>query len=328
MNKAEKLKQQQPIVWRTLHNCLTSATFAHAYLFYGAQGTSKKETALLFAQSILCPHPEDGFACETCSVCRRVETLDYVDLCLIDGSEVSIKKGDVMKLQEMFTKTALEEKSYKIYIMNHVENATPDAMNALLKFLEEPVSDVVAILISDQLESVMPTIVSRCQCIPFHALNRQESYEQGIAVCDAYDAYLLSALHCSVESMREISESEDYQHARAVFFELIEKMASGMDEAALFLQTKGYPSKNKKLGKASFAWMLNMLIQYVKDLSKETVSCRDTQYLALRKKKIWNQTQLIDVLSILLGKKDLLRQSVNLQLLIDHMMYELKEVKG
>lgn len=43
-----------------------------------------------------------------------------------------------MKLQEMFTKTALEEKSYKIYIMNHVENATPDAMNALLKFLEEP----------------------------------------------------------------------------------------------------------------------------------------------------------------------------------------------
>src|SRR5699024_12551624 len=63
------------------------------------------------------------------------------------------------------------------------------------------------------------SIVSRCQCIPFHALNRQKSYAQGINVCDAYDAYLLSCTHCSGSQMQTISESEEYQHARYAFFE-------------------------------------------------------------------------------------------------------------
>ena len=327
MCKQKLLQKQQPIVWQTLRNALQKEAFAHAYLFHGPKGTGKKEMAVLFAQSILCKSSDDAFACETCNICRRVAAGEYADYCFIDGSETSIKKNDVLRVQEMFVKTALEADMHKIYILNHVENATSEALNALLKFLEEPVEGVVAILVADQLELVMPTIVSRCQCIPFHALNRKESYEQGLAYCDEYDAYLLSSIRCSAQQMTEISESEDYQHARFVFFELIQRLLKNEEQAALFLELQGYPSKNKKLGKNSFSWFLNMMLRYAKDCTQQTLACKDEAYRALWEKQPWSNEQLIEVIQILLNKKDLLRRSVNLQLLADQMMAELKEVR-
>lgn len=325
--RKEELREQQPIVWRTLGNALRDQRYAHAYLFYGPKGTGKEAMAQLFAQSILCKERIDGFACERCNVCRRIAEREYADYTWIDGSETSIKKSDIVRLQEMFVKTALEEDSHKIYVMNHVENATGEAMNALLKFLEEPVSGVVAILISDQLESVLPTIVSRCQCIPFHALNRQKSYAQGINVCDAYDAYLLSCAHCSGSQLQTISESEEYQHARYAFFETAQRLVRSVDDAALFLQLNGYPSKGKMTGKGSFSWFLDMMIRFVKDCAQPQITCQDAQYRSLWEQQPWEREQLIAILQILLNKKDLLRRSVNLGLLADQMMAELKEVR-
>lgn len=327
MHKQEQLREQQPIVWQTLYNALKKGTYAHAYLFYGPKGTGKKDMAILFAQSILCKQSPDVFACEECNVCKRVAAGEYVDFCLIDGSETSIKKNDVLRVQEMFAKTALEEDLHRIYILNQVENATSEAMNSLLKFLEEPVEGIVAILVADQLESVMPTIVSRCQCIPFHALNRKKSYEQGVKHCDEFDAYLLASLHCSAQQMVKIAESEDYQHARYVFFEVMQRLGKNSDQATLFLELEGYPSKNKKLGKTSFSWFLDMMLRYAKDCTQETIDCKDASYRSLWEKKCWSQQQLIEVIQILLNKKDLLRRSINLQLLADQLMAELKEVK-
>ncbi len=323
----QELSLWQPIVYQTLANALRTRSYAHAYLLHGPKGTGKEAAALLFAQSILCKSGEDGFACERCDLCRRVAQGEYADFLWIDGSETSIKKADIVRLQELFVKTALEQDAHKIYVLSHVENATNDAMNALLKFLEEPVNGVVAILTSDQLESVMPTIVSRCQCIPFHALNRQKSYEQGIACCDAYDAYLLSTLHFSGEQMRQISESEDYQHARSVFFECVKRLAHSVEEATLFLQLEGYPAKSKKPGKTSFSWFLEMMIRYVKDCTQTSLACQSSEYRQLWEQAPWQREQLIFVLQILLSKKDLLRRSVNLALLADQMMAQLKEVK-
>ena len=140
MNTIDKAlaARQQPVAWKTLSNALRSRTYAHAYLFQGQIGTAKREMALLFAQSVFCPHSKEGIACGECEVCRRVAALEYADLSYIDGSETSIKKADVLRLQEQFSRTSLEISPYRIYIMDHAENATPDALNSLLKFLEEP----------------------------------------------------------------------------------------------------------------------------------------------------------------------------------------------
>ena len=136
----ERLCKQQPIAYQTLENALCQDRLAHAYMFNGPSGTGKKEAAYLLAQSILCD--AEGFACESCAICQRVLHDEYSDMIYLDGSTKAIKKEDIMKLQSAFSKTGLEGKGKKIYILDHAENATVDALNSLLKFLEEPNSDM------------------------------------------------------------------------------------------------------------------------------------------------------------------------------------------
>ena len=142
------LREQQPVVYHTLRNALEHNRLAHAYMFSGPSGTPKKETAYLLAQSLVCR--ESGFACEVCDTCERIAHNEYADMIYLDGTSVSIKKDDILKLQHAFAKTGLEKTGKKIYVLDHAENATPDALNSLLKFLEEPGSDMIAILIVEQ----------------------------------------------------------------------------------------------------------------------------------------------------------------------------------
>ena len=214
--------------------------------------------------------------------------------------------------------------------MDHAENATADALNSLLKFLEEPQPGIIAVLISDQPELLLATIVSRCQCIPFHPLNQNECLRLGMEEGDGdeMDVYFLSRLRCHPHTMREISENEDYPHARYVFFALMERFLRSKEDAVLFLQTEGYPSKNKKANKTSFRWLLELMIIYLKDCGREQIGCQDSRYVKLWESRCWSMEQLIAMMQIVLKAKDALRRPVNLQLLADQMMYELKEVRS
>ena len=111
---------------------------SHALLLCGPRGTERRETAIFIAQSLVCQHSEEGLACEECESCQRIAQGQYADLIVLDGADRSIKKDEILSLQEQFSKTALEGNGKKIYILDHAENATPEALNSLLKFLEEP----------------------------------------------------------------------------------------------------------------------------------------------------------------------------------------------
>ena len=145
---------------------------------------------------------------------------------------------------------------------------------------------------------------------------------------DEMDVYFLSRLRCHPHTMREISENEDYQHARYVFFALMERFVRTKEDAVLFLQTEGYPSKNKKANKTSFRWLLELMIIYLKDCGREQIGCQDSRYVKLWESRCWSMKQLIAMMQIVLKAKDALRRPVNLQLLADQMMYELKEVRS
>ena len=95
MNK-EYLKKAQPIVYQTLSNALKNQRVANAYLFHGPKGSSKLETAVLFAQSIVCEHTDvDGFACQECESCKRIENEDSLDYMIVSNDR--IKKKDIVE---------------------------------------------------------------------------------------------------------------------------------------------------------------------------------------------------------------------------------------
>lgn len=318
------LRQQQPVVYQTLKNALDNDKIAHAYMFSGPSGTMKKEAAYLFAQSLICQ--AKGFACEICNTCKRIVANEYVDVKYIDGSKTSIKKDDIMKLQREFSKTGLESSGKKIYILNLAENATPDALNSLLKFLEEPTSDMVAILIVEQMDRVLPTIISRCQNIPFTALRFEDCYESVKNEIDLFDAFMLSHIVHQKKNIIEVSETDDYQHAKYVFKKLMEYYQISVNQALLFLQLDGFNVKEKKYGKQCLQYVIDMLLIFFKDYIKQKTICEDEWYLKTMKVVQKKDINGIQMIQILMYSKDMLLKSVNIHMLIDQMLYKMKEV--
>ena len=344
------LTERQPIVARVLYNALKHKQASHAYLFVGPKGTRMMETALLFAQSLVCPY-HNPWADETCEICVRIQENHFTDLIILDGSVTSIKKDQVLELQEKFSKTALETYGKKIYIVNAAENATTEALNSLLKFLEEPSgSDTYAILISEHPDQLLETIISRCQTLSFKAQNRQELIAQiDMENNDPYEIQLLSQLVNNVEGMMDLQVNDDFRHALAMFGNFIDEYVMAPYRGELFVQTqllsrrkeenkpdmgesskpedKKKPKEPVEKGPAmdrrrlSFFFKIGML--FFKDMMFNTPL----------QSPVWKNrmTQISPIIQPMLAfnlfndAEDKINTNANLALLIDSVLYKLKE---
>lgn len=141
---------------------------AHAYLFTGPTGVGKRQVALALAQNLLCL---EQTSCGHCSACQKMASSNHPDLHLLDSSDGTIKIEHIRLVQQQLSLRPLEGK-YRICLIDGAEEMTPAAANALLKTLEEPRPDTLLILITAQPESLLPTIRSRCQQLPFKRLPR------------------------------------------------------------------------------------------------------------------------------------------------------------
>ncbi|MGA0097675.1 MAG: hypothetical protein ACO3H6_03780 [Bacilli bacterium] len=201
------LKSQQPALYHLFANALATNKWSHAYLLHGYPGQPIKAISLFLAQSLLCESPTP-LACGTCLTCQRFQHQDYTDLVIIDGSETSIKKQEVLNLASRFAITGLEKANKQIYLLYQVEAMTPEAINALLKFLEEPQMEIYAFLTTTQLDEVLPTIQSRSQVIHLKPNDPQQLADAAKAVgIDDAIAELLSFECGTVEDIQTLSES-------------------------------------------------------------------------------------------------------------------------
>ena len=318
-----EFKKFQPLAYQTLKNAIDRSRIAHAYLFHGPKGSGKLKIATLFAQSLVCEHG-DPFACGTCAICQRIQHQQYHDVLYIDGSMTSIKKKDILSLQEQFSKTALE-KGKKIYIINAVENSTTEALNSLLKFLEEPSSsDITAILISEQMDRVLPTIVSRCQLIPFRSIGLKDRYDSVKMQLEPLDAYLLANLYHQSQRMIEMQEDEVYQHSLYLWKEMLKLKKQSIYDAHLFLITEAFPTNLKKHHKQVMKYLIEFLTLYYQDLKKKNTLCVDEWYQTEIQTGSISLTDARIILEALMQAKDKLNHSINLPLLLDQLMSQLK----
>ena len=210
MRTKDVLIKTQRVAFQTLANGFKNNRISHAYLISGSIESSLKDLALYLAKSLVCSKLEP-LACEECINCIRIDENNYPDFIMIDGSNESIKKQQIEELQETFSKVSLEVNGKKIYIIHLIEKATLGAVNSLLKFLEEPIDDVVAIITTQNISKVLATIISRCQLI---RLKDYSSYDlENLLVSMSYDkedAYLASKLFTNIDSAKEYLDDKEY----------------------------------------------------------------------------------------------------------------------
>ncbi len=158
---------QQPRVQEFLAAAVAEKRLSHAYLFLGAPGAGMVEAAFAVAQTIVCPHGGDG----SCDECIRVSHRTHPDVrYLTPGSAVGYL---VAQVRELIDDVALApvRAAAKVYVIDNAGLLRGSAANALLKTIEEPPDGVYFILIARSADAVLPTIVSRCQQVPFRIVS-------------------------------------------------------------------------------------------------------------------------------------------------------------
>ena len=213
------LKKQELTAYLSLKHDLESGKLAHSYLFYGELNPLKTEAAFLMAQSII--EGSGTFACEECEQCKRIRQLKHLDVIYINGYKASIKVNDIEQLMMEFSKTAAEQSVRKVYIIDNINNSSQKVLNMILKFMEEPGSrSTYGIFLSDNIDGLLPTVVSRCRRVEF----KTRDFSYLIAEYEKHgfentDAYLLSRIKHCYEDM-DLND-ECYTNAREYVYKTI-----------------------------------------------------------------------------------------------------------
>ena len=323
MQIASYLEKYQPIIYKTFINAKRDNKLSHAYLLSGSIGMPLKETAMFLAKSLICDDP-NPLACEKCITCLRVDEGNYPDLIIFDGGDGRIKKEDVQKIIGSFDRTALEEKGIMIYVINLVENMTTVAVNALLKFLEEPGRNVFAFLTTENESKVLPTIISRTQVLRFREIDRQEIINNSrIAGVLDEDAEILSGFYNDAEMIKTVSESEEYKVAKQALDDQLNAILISPDDAVFTCQRLIIPAIK---GNTQIARLyLKMLAEIFKNILNLSVNGDITlkSYDNILRELLTHLSHIDKSLLMILSGLSKLDLNVNVALLLDHIAYEI-----
>ena len=216
-----------PTTQQVLQNLLKNKRLAHAYIFYG-NAQHKKAAAIEFAKAVNCQQLELD-ACSQCATCKMIEHGNHPDVISIQPQGNSIKIDTLRQLRKKLYYQAPSGFT-RFVIIEEAEKMRAEAANSVLKFLEEPPSSMVVILITDQVQSILPTIQSRCQKIRFFPSPLQERiqhYRQR-----GYPEHLVSiAAQFDRDLAMTAEELEQLLHQTILFADQL--LSDAIDEALL-----------------------------------------------------------------------------------------------
>ncbi len=234
-----------------------------AYLLVGPQGVGRRSLALRFAQALNCTATDTpGEPCGECRECRQFWAMTHPDLSLLTPEEghKDIRIDQVRALQHTLALSPYAAK-YRIALLPDFQQATEEAANALLKTLEEPPDKVVLLLTADALESLLPTIVSRCEVIRLRpaSIASAESYLQAEKSLPPEQALLLAHLSGGrIGAAIHLAESPESLAQRQETLETLLEMLSAtrVDRFGLAESlSRPYDKAREKAGEAIPTWL-------------------------------------------------------------------------
>ena len=155
-----------------LKSYISRGATPHGLLFSGEEGVGKETAARLFSAALFCRAPGEDGACGICHDCRLFASVSHPNFLKVALEEKSkfLRIEEIRALQEELSLKAFSDR-WRVVVLNPADRMTPQAANALLKTLEEPPPETCFILIAHRIAAMMPTIVSRCQKVPFFPLS-------------------------------------------------------------------------------------------------------------------------------------------------------------
>lgn len=282
---------------------LASDRLSHAYLLSGPPGTGKKPLALAFAEAVngisnlsdlkdlttsakrsWFHHPDIHVFLPLPRVCAAGELPSRVSLLAADPYEVvdfsvrpSLTDQSESKNRNAFysieyfreqirpaTLMKPNEGNRTVIIISNIEKMRVEGFNAFLKMLEEPSERLMFILTTDQIDAVLPTVISRCQLIPCPSLT-QEEIRQGLITheqMDEPDARYLSRIAAGNYSLTRFYDAETLRLTRNQVVDFL-RFAFARDAKNIIAVSRSWNSDLNQEGQIT---LMNSLEVFIRDL--------------------------------------------------------------
>ena len=157
----DEFKDKQPLAYDIMKKEIFNNHLSHAYLIDENNYENSFDMIMAFVKEIVCSNLSDDVKK---NICRRIDDGNYPEIMVISPDGMLIKKKQILDLQHEFAMSAFEG-NRRIYIIRDADKMKTETANSMLKFLEEPENGIIAILMTNNFNSVLSTIISRCQII-------------------------------------------------------------------------------------------------------------------------------------------------------------------
>ena len=229
---------RQPEISALFTKLIKNNQLQHAYIFEGVSGSGKYEMAKWLSKALNCLNrTEEGAPCLACNQCIRIENEEHPDVTMVEPDGLSIKVDQVRAIKEEFSKSGMESRR-KVLIIKEMDKMTPSAANSLLKFIEEPEGEITILLLTTEVQQLLPTIVSRCQILHFHVRNIEDRIEEIVGRdIPKTQATLLAYLTQDASEALKIYEQENYSTLVDTVWKWFLMLNKKDDRSFIYVQT-------------------------------------------------------------------------------------------
>ena len=301
----EKYLEKQNIPTSLLLNEKRNNKIVQAYLFVSEDKSFLMQYSLDFAKEIITDEYNE-------KISNQIDENCYPELKIIESINNTIKKDQLIELQESFSvKPVLGNKL--VYIIDGAEDLNPSAANTILKFLEEPSDDIVAILLTDNLQKVISTVKSRCQIIVFNNDKKSDNI-----VFDNYKKYYQESEYTD----------ETFNYLVSGILELIKKIDTKKLKTYIYFKTD---ISNIYNDKRDYLFLFDFILYFYYDMLNFKLH-RNLMYMNnytdyIEALDLENSFESIEKkLQIIENTKNNLETNMNLKLLMDDFIIKMSEV--
>ena len=320
MTAQNQAVEKQPAIINRFKQIIADQHLSHAYLLTGNSGIGKKEVALWVAMRLFCTNlTQDNNPCGICNECQRILNGDHPDVVEIKPDGQSIKVDQVRFLKSEFSKSGVEG-SQKIFIIEQADKMTASAANSLLKFIEEPVGQVHAFLLTENKNLMLPTIISRTEVIELNPLKKAKMISDLVAQGVSENiAKILVQLTDSPTEMKQMMENDwiiDIHKNLNHWFEMITRRDMN---AFVVIQTKIMPLAHDRFLQLK---IFDLVAFYLLDVlevkfKQQQIIYQDIQSKTNQLADQIDTNKVLALMDIVLPLSNGLKQNINFQGLLE-----------
>lgn len=314
------LFQNQQTVVRLIKNSFEQKRLFHTYLFSGPRGSLKMDAAIYLASLVLC---DDGGACGKCGECLAIDKLANEHLFIVSPDGDTIKKEQIEALEHEF---GYSSDHVRVFIVQQIDRATLTAANTLLKFLEELPDNCYGILLTENINKVIPTIRSRSQIVTFLPISsdvvKKELLAKGI---DNELANIISKLTNNMSIASRYTKSQSLEKVIVLVKSLSEEIEYRDDPYLKFME-EGQFLYTFDRDKARIFFDLLVMIQ--DDKVNSLINRREKIVFSSLENTNINLTkeEEIEILEIILKFRERVDTNANIDMIYTQMFVEIGKV--